>query len=119
MNEKIIDGNKLIAVFMEYKFDGIEFIIPEHAIIIPFDCQPKKSTSLHCFTTTIYKPKNLKFHSSWDWLVPVVEKILGTENNSSDWEKHYTQIHDSLWSINIESVWLSVVEFIKWYNKQK
>lgn len=114
IEEKIIEGNKLIAEFMGGKYDkDTNFPIHPNDIWLP----------IHGITnyTTINMGcgKILLYHSSWDWLLPVVEKILGTENNSSDWEKHYTQIHDSLWLINIESVWLSVVEFIKWYNQNK
>lgn len=121
--KEIIEDNKLIAEFMEYKFDGIEFIIPEHTIIIPFDCQPKKSTSLHCFTTTIYKPKDLKFHSSWDWLIPVIKKIreiINVKLNIDSFEEIKEQkLTLNPYDYDIEQVYKAVVEFIKWYNQNK
>ena len=66
-----------------------------------------------------YMRKNLKYHSSWDWLMPVVEKCLTISVESEEYEIHYAFIHNALWSINIKSVFDEVVEFIKWYNDQK
>lgn len=70
-----------------------------------------------------------KYDTSWDWLMPVVEKIeelciqmeaMYPEDKHLDdptgWRAwNYRRI--SL-SVNIESVYKQVVEFIKWYNKQ-
>lgn len=72
------------------------------------------------------------YNWSWDWLMPVVEKIesLGTgyvmtENNKCEivitldnkGKKHFSNrfIENS----KIESTYLGVVEFIKWYNQNK
>ncbi len=54
----------------------------------------------------------LKFHTSWDWLIPVVDKCFQEEG------KHYV-INDALLTINIEEVYDAVVKFIKEYNKVK
>ena len=64
-----------------------------------------------------------KFHSSWDWLIPVVEKIesLGhpvyiTSNNCIIYE-HTGKDHgwniDSYSSSKIESCWLACVHFVE------
>lgn len=53
----------------------------------------------------------LKFHISWDWLIPVVEKCFQEEG------KHYL-INDALLTINIDEVHEAVVKFIKEYNKK-
>lgn len=68
-----------------------------------------------------------EFHSSWDWLMPVVEKI------HSDTDFLVTIYYRSckVFPMNrgvemdilikekptIEAVWTAVVEFIKWHNK--
>src|SRR5690349_7440941 len=71
----------------------------------------------------------MKYHSSWDWLMPVVEKI---ENDSI----YKIRIEGSVVSINntdilhsfggdffktsnskIEALYNAVIEFIKWYNE--
>lgn len=113
MSEKIIagnqltfteKGNQLIAEFIGYEYDRT---LPGHggSVIMTLginDC---------------------RYHSSWDWLMPVVERIesLGYEvtirgeivniyiPNCEDFGA--TQ------KTKIGSTWLAVVEFIKWYNK--
>ena len=52
----------------------------------------------------------LKYHRSWDWLMPVVEKCLTTGDR-----QHFV-INDALLTCNIEEVYKAVVEFIKTYN---
>lgn len=58
--------------------------------------------------------EELKFHSSWDWLMPVAEKCLCTDEKTDG--QHYF-INDALLTCNIEVVFDRVVEFIKDYNK--
>ena len=57
---------------------------------------------------------NFKFHSSWDWLMPVAEECLCTDEKTDG--QHYF-INDALLTCNIEVVFDRVVEFIKDYNK--
>lgn len=73
----------------------------------------------------------LKFDTSWDWIMPVVEKIeqiidskmkeLGPEitdlNDPKGWRAWDYQRIDL--STKIDEVYKSVIEFIKWYNQQK
>ena len=66
--------------------------------------------------------EELKFHSSWDWLMPVIDKISGIKNWSInatlDWlsasEFNIQQESDGFYTI--EDVYLAVVEFIKLTN---
>jgi hypothetical protein len=55
----------------------------------------------------------LKFHKSWDWLRPVVEKI----------EQVHEGVPQELMNVNlfstIDEVYNAVVEFINEYNKNK
>lgn len=72
----------------------------------------------------VFNSDELKFNSSWDWLIPVVEKIesLGFR---IEIVKHICRlkINDNInivFSENmtkIESVYFTVIEFIKWYNE--
>lgn len=72
--------------------------------------------------TTVEK---LQYHTSWDWIMPVVEKIEELPNVYSV-EIHMgatVQIHSGIlfeyfWD-GIKSVHKAVVEFIKWHNDQK
>lgn len=125
--QEITEGNKLIAEFMskENPFHDGRYIV------------------LNGFA---YTPDEMKFNSSWDWIMPVVEKIesmrysvtIGTAFRSDKTQRIYCEIGTpELWDFKrldikpivefdeengnskIEIVYISVVEFIKWYNQQK
>lgn len=126
-NKEIVEGNKLIAEFISIKKDLI----------------------LHCgkdvnYYLIVVVPPNgddgnwhneyfLNFHCSWDWLMPVVETVekhgtiidinlcLGkscriTKGNFKTGIV-YTEVIES--NSTIEAVYLSVINFIKWYNNGK
>ena len=54
----------------------------------------------------------LKFHESWDWLMPVVDKV----------EQVNEGVPSELWNVSLysyhEEVYDAVVEFIKQHNKE-
>ena len=58
----------------------------------------------------------LKFHTSWNWLMPVVEKILSKANDDELIERFY-EIQDAI--PNLEATYKAVVEFINEYNQNK
>lgn len=58
------------------------------------------------------------FHESWDWLMPVVEKIDQTIKNTH-WIKGYWFVHELSITTPINELYKYVVEFIKWHNSQK
>jgi len=90
---------------------------------------------------------DLKFHSSWDWLMPVVEKIeslqLGNIKNLLPDDEHfnccpgvemdrdYCNIYiqadmrlvdnfiENLANTKLEATYITIIEFIEWYNKNK
>jgi hypothetical protein len=65
----------------------------------------------------VFHPDDMQFHTSWDWIIPVVDKIkiLVMEDdsdklyNSEEWDN----ITHTLVQIEIKSVYKAVVEFIK------
>ena len=63
--------------------------------------------------------KILKYHLSWDWLMPVIDKI--TSNDS--YQKYVAQtniLNEGGIFINpkfIKATYNNVVEFIQWYNE--
>jgi len=69
---------------------------------------------------TQYAVNDLEYHTSWDWLMPVVEKIKTSVMeddsdelyNSEEWDN----ITHTLVQIEIKSVYKAVVEFIKEQN---
>ena len=57
----------------------------------------------------------LKYHTSWDWLMPVVEACYhngAEENNIGD-------ITHALLDCNLDATYNAVVEFINQYNKTR
>lgn len=116
IQQDIIEGNKLIAEFIEGKMIVVDY----HGInIIQL---PDRQ----------YDLLGLKYHSSWDWLMPVVEKIeegnyavtitqnictiraciMGDRTIRAHQTGNYKTPNTKLFN-----TWLAVVEFIKWYNK--
>ncbi|MDA9302835.1 hypothetical protein N9Q25_00415 [bacterium] len=90
-------SNKLIAEFM-----GLE-------------------TSDGCYFEHLTKEGNrelthhilLKYHTSWDWLMPVVETCY---HNGAE-ENEVGDITHALLDCNRDHLYISVVEFINQYNK--
>lgn len=75
----------------------------------------KISKEYLCRTT-----KDMKYHSSWDWLIPVVGKIRDVATFKDDrCIELFTTISKYLLMIQIKDVYKYCVEFIKWYNDNK
>ena len=84
-------NNKLIAEFMGVDQVDIDYAFNEHG--------------------------QLKYHLSWDWLMPVVQKI-GDEYLNTPFDEtysHLTEQYENIWTI--EDTYNAVVEFIKDYNQ--
>ncbi len=111
---EILDGNKMIAEFMGTK--------PNEFGMFNF------RDDIYCSMTQPYiRNIDLQFDTSWDWLMPVVEKM----NTMGQWTQlSYKELTGYWFEITtprmgfaetgknaIESVWKTVVKFIKWYNQ--
>lgn len=121
--KEILEGNKLI-----YKFKGWEF--DNHS---------------HTYRLGDLIMTELNFHKDWNLLMPVVEKISRIPSrhpnglykylchvdlnpikgitiegmyrrNFNAKDEIFIQIYEYSY---VENTWLGVVEFIKWYNKNK
>ena len=123
--QEIIEGNKLIAEFMEYRFKNQS----KYWCIYPLD----DNSFLRNLGWVEFN--NLKFHSSWDWLMPVVEKVtsliqeklyipIGKYKEYEEqhnlygiqWRKLFDYQSYNFFKARIESIYKAIVEFIKWYN---
>lgn len=68
---------------------------------------------------------NLKYHTSWDWLIPVMKKIDSIANEEmdfsdyDDYREKYVFIRDITLCNDILDAYNQVIEFIKWYNENK
>lgn len=67
----------------------------------------------------------LNYHSSWDWLMPVVDKCFSMRFEDTPGLREYSEsintlfdhLHCGLHS-DINHVYRNVIEFIKWYNEK-
>jgi len=65
-------------------------------------------------------PASLRFHESWDWLIPVVDKIRDLQYYAKYKNPNSNLITDKKIHINtkfIRNTWGETVNFIQWYNK--
>jgi hypothetical protein len=108
--EEILEENKLIAHFMGYK---------------PFDNGDKRysSNDWYCGENIIYAQyKDLGYDRSWDWLMPVVRKIVDyciNKDEDAFVSDEYNSILDTIPLAVIEDSHKVVVEFIKYYNNEQ
>ena len=92
------DKNKLLAEFMGYIDNGCS---EEGFLINPI-------------TNYDEDIADLKYDTSWDWIMPVAKKCFAL-NNEND---KYESIHYALADLDIDRVYNACVSFVEWYNKQ-
>lgn len=116
--EQIIEGNKLIAKSILAEEDIINWI---NDITNP--------SNKFCY-------KTLQFHSSWDWLMPVIEKFESIGGLVKIEKTGILVYHPGIIEINfsvmsfvlngkvfssenkLRGVWLGIVNFLKEYNEK-
>lgn len=131
-----VENNKLIAEFMGYrecpmklyrmddKFESVTIysMYQEEDEYLTIEAGKKQVK---------FSPNEMEFHSSWDWLMPVVEKIgsmfhqvkiefnegfpyceILCYNEDGELSKEIKEEGDN-------ATYQAVVEFIKWYNENK
>ncbi len=100
------ENNKLIAEFM-----GYEIIY-----------RPNSNGFIEISDTELCDVDDMEYHTSWDWLMPVVEQCLEKHNNLIDGrdviDTPYSLIAQALQVVSLKETYNAVVEFIKEYNKQ-
>ena len=103
--KNIVENNKLIAEFLVNNEGGLvkleenifstidEFEIPDDYLTI----------------------KDLKYHEDWNWLMVVVRKCREFSNEE---DSHWENIYYALTDLDIYRVYMTCVQFIKWYNEK-
>ena len=90
-------NNKLIAEFMEFHRDTEDLYLIDNYNL----------RSENQFQATYVR--EMKFHSSWDWLMPVVDKC---------YQQHMSKhIADAVMTCDKDKAYQAVVEFINQLNK--
>ena len=94
-------NNILIAEFMQSQEDGIY------------------KDGLYFYKGGYYDT-NMQFHTSWDWLMPVIEKcLIGEAEHNEDVSKTtISNIYDGICNQDISFAYESAVKFINYYNKE-
>ena len=88
--------NKLIAEFMGLECEEERF--------------PKEG-NLYWIGDDWVNTWNMKYHTSWDWLMPVIDKC---------YQEHMSKhIAEAVMTCNINEAYKVVVEFIKEYNDRQ
>jgi hypothetical protein len=134
-DKEIIEGNKLIASFdpqmIVHKLDRRSNENRNYLDGLKYEGFKKGDIG------NIRGTEHLQYHTSWDWLMPVIEKILAMYDSQCSFEhpkylnidnKHrfsFNLIDDCRGSQSgegntlIEASYNAVVKFIKWYNNKK
>ena len=111
-----MENNKLIAEFM-----GMEYGVPnDNSVMIQMTPQGNEVVPIN----------SMEYHSSWDWLMSVVEQIenFGFEIIIAESRckiKHNTDhsikevLNVDIIGTKLQATYDAVLEFIKWYNKNK
>lgn len=117
--QKVEENNKLIAEFMGAKWY-------KNYMGDPPSWKGGDNSISHLLDNAV----NLEFHTSWDWLMPVLIKIetlgynwkLECNNNEESSPTYKCKIgnFDAISGIcALDAVWGAIVEFIKMYNFKK
>ena len=124
--DNIVENNKLIAEFMGGLYNNQAMLsLQSNEIWLPYHgvCNYKSDNG-----------KSLKYHSDWNWLMRVVEKIEKIPEKNDNWfnvtvgASCYCIIQDATGELSfeiigdgrtkIEATYNACIEFIKWYNEQ-
>lgn len=121
MTQEQIEGSKLIG-----EFDGYEYL-PQGSINgIKGILVKEGAMSMHLDET---KPFHTKYHKDWNQLMPVVQKIIGLGwqfqlnsygvSNDAKFINSENYIQNVAWSTPLLATYNVVIDFIKFYNKNK
>jgi len=99
---KTTEGNKLIAEFMGIESDNAKM----------------RGMLYECPVTAEYTNK-LEYNYSWDWLMPVVEKLLEISSTHVLAYQYKKDLRDVLTTLDLDLIYECAVEFTKWYNGQQ
>ena len=107
--DRITEGNRLIAEFMGHKVDfGFK---KDGVLLMPAGVGNANNNAAHVSLNF------LQYHASWNWLMPVVAKIVQNIEYIEQENREY--LMDIVPYGRIEDTLEAVVKFIEWYNQQK
>lgn len=100
-NNTTLETNILIAEFMGLEFN-VNFALNMWYSNIPID-----NHRVH---------EQLKYHSSWNWLIEAVHRCLEICHDKmlNEWEQSFI---DAFLSLDIVQMYSEVIDFVKWFNE--
>jgi hypothetical protein len=103
-----MNDNKLIAEFMGYP--PMTDAVDDRTIAYDIGGSIMNINNTHNENDDdVFHPDDMKFHSSWDWLMPVIAKIVKDYGDGWSFEEGY----------DLEVRYQSVVNFIKECNDEQ
>jgi hypothetical protein len=125
--DRIDDMNEVIAIFDGYQFRKGD---PNHKCNFCFAGDEPCAPAVDRFIKDcrVYYHFELKYHSSWDALMPVGKKIYDLLAEMAKKRPPHTACHGDLLEVDIHchireydrpKAHKAIYEFIQWYNKQK
>ncbi len=106
--KKMEASNKLIAEFM-----GLETPFNEISDATLYTYKGIEEASAITFVVDV-ELHEMRYHLSWDWLMPVVQKCYKIDN-----EEGFNNLVDAVSTLNLNGTYQAVVEFIKTYNDER
>lgn len=101
---KTNEGNKLIAEFMGHE---VAYSDTSHPCIMG---------EMNCWSP-------IKYHKSWDWLMPVIQKIGNLDFNKTEGLEsiiyYYFPHNSNMLFIPIDLIYDRIIKLITWYNENK
>jgi hypothetical protein len=126
-DKEIIEGNELIAKVMEYERRSVPVCGDfENVYTIPV-------YNTYIVGKGTYFSNELKFHRSWDWLMPVVQNLheeffkQGIKGRDLMYTIHlllaggylFSDVKMELLPLTLENLYSRVVAFLKWNTEKK
>lgn len=114
-----VEGNKIVAVFMGAIFKEHKIGAFSMGELYVFTSPPTE------FSSVAWNDYALAYHSSWSWLMPVVEKIRDVEgmktleNTIRFLISRISPTRQTMQFNSISDLWQAVVKYIQWYNQKQ
>ena len=102
LQREINETNILIAKFMDCLIDRKRGLVRRTTKYWDFP-----EGSLYCYI------EDLRYNTSWDWLIPIVKKIVPPHGFTLSSIRYQTAVVNSMHTLDINKVYNAVVEFIK------
>lgn len=105
LQREINETNILIATFMKCLIDRKRGLVRRTTKDWVFP-----EGSLYCYI------EDLRYNTSWDWLIPIVKKIVPPHGFTLSSIRYQTAVINSMHTLDINKVYNAVVEFIKHFD---